>query len=33
MLLNGGDIEEMAHVVSGSEDGNHVTMFQVKVTF
>ncbi|XP_057796519.1 homeobox-leucine zipper protein PROTODERMAL FACTOR 2-like [Salvia miltiorrhiza] len=30
MLLNGGDVEEMAHIASGKEDGNRVTMYQVK---
>ncbi|KAG6420462.1 hypothetical protein SASPL_116991 [Salvia splendens] len=32
MLLNGQDIEEMAHIVTGNEDGNLVTMYQVKDT-
>ncbi|KAL1562438.1 hypothetical protein AAHA92_05016 [Salvia divinorum] len=32
MLLNGGDVEEMAHIVTGNEDGNLVTMYQVKDT-
>lgn len=31
MLLFGEDIEEMAHIVTGNEDGNLVTMYQVKV--
>ncbi|KAH6775339.1 protodermal factor 2 [Perilla frutescens var. hirtella] len=30
MLLNGDDVEEMVHIVSGNDDGNRVTMYQVK---